>query len=116
MTSVSQPFFSQWASGLATGTYPASSATYATVTRGMRTQAQGFVSIVNSHAQTNSSLNEEFDRNTGQYRLLQICARGKDADGRLFALTGYSIGARDLTWSYASWLSNSQAAAGTPVF
>ncbi|KDN42624.1 glycoside hydrolase family 15 protein [Tilletiaria anomala UBC 951] len=93
VTIVSQPFFAQFASGLATGMYAANSATYATLTRGMKAQADGFVQVVQSHAQTNGSMNEEMDRNSG-----------------------YNVGARDLTWNYASWLTKSQAANGTPAF
>lgn len=93
VTSVSQPFFSQFSSAVAPGTYASSSATYATLTAGMKAQADGFVSVVQSHAQTNGSMNEEMDRNTG-----------------------YNTGARDLTWNYAAWLSKSAAANKTPVF
>ncbi len=55
----------------------------------MKAMANGFVNIVQSHTQSNGSMNEEFSRNTG-----------------------YNTGARDLTWSYAAFVSNDLASQG----
>jgi len=112
VTSISKAFFAQFQSSVAVGTYNKvrqartllclfrssrvllqGSSTYGTLTSGMRTMADGFMQIVESHSFTNASLSEEFD-----------------------ASTGYSRGARDLTWSYAAYLTASLARAGTPAF
>ncbi len=93
VSTVSKPFFSQFSSSVATGTYAAGSAVYNALTAGMRNQADGFLNVVQSHAQTNGSMNEEMDRNTG-----------------------YNTGARDLSWSYVGWWSARAAQSGTPVF
>ncbi len=55
----------------------------------MKAMANGFVNIVNSHAWPNGSLNEEFNKDNG-----------------------FNQGARDLTWSYAAFVSNDLASQG----
>ena len=83
VTSTSAPFFQQFSSGIAAGTYASGSSQYSTLTSGMRAMAKGFVDIAQSHTWTNGSMNEQFNRNTG-----------------------FNQGARDLTWSYAAFISN----------
>ncbi|PWN47924.1 hypothetical protein IE53DRAFT_320361 [Violaceomyces palustris] len=92
VTTISQPFFRQFSSSISTGSYPSSSTQYVSLTKGMKAMADGFVDIVNTHAWPNGSIAEEFDRNTG-----------------------YNTGARDLTWSYAAFLTSNYAAAGNPI-
>ncbi|SPO38785.1 related to Glucoamylase precursor [Pseudozyma flocculosa] len=89
ITSISLPFFQQFASGLSTGTFAAGSSQFNNIITGMKTMSKGFVDIVQSHSWTNGSLNEEFNRDTG-----------------------FNQGARDLTWSYAAFVSNDGAANG----
>ena len=43
-------------------TYPANSSQYQTILQGMVTFADSFMATVQTHARTNGSLNEEFDR------------------------------------------------------
>ncbi|SNX85663.1 related to Glucoamylase precursor [Melanopsichium pennsylvanicum] len=89
VTSTSLPFYTQFSSSAATGTFSSGSSQYTALTSGMKAMADGFVNIVNSHSWPNGSLNEEFNRNTG-----------------------YNQGARDLTWSYAAFVSNDLASQG----
>ncbi|KAK0553425.1 hypothetical protein OC846_001300 [Tilletia horrida] len=93
VSSTNQNFFSQFQSGVSTGSYGAGSKTYSTLVQGMKNQADGFMSIVNQHAAANGSLAEEFSR-----------------------YNGYEVGARDLTWSYAAFLSADAARSGRAVF
>ncbi|SPO29368.1 related to Glucoamylase precursor [Ustilago trichophora] len=89
VTSTSLPFYRQFSSSAATGTFSSGSSQYTALTSGMKAMANGFVNIVNSHSWPNGSLNEEFNRNTG-----------------------FNQGARDLTWSYAAFVSNDLASQG----
>lgn len=89
VTSTSLPFYRQFSSSAAPGTFSSGSSQYTTLTSGMKAMANGFVNMVNSHSWPNGSLNEEFNRNTG-----------------------YNQGARDLTWSYAAFVSNDLASQG----
>ncbi|PWY96881.1 hypothetical protein BCV70DRAFT_209036 [Testicularia cyperi] len=89
VTSTSLPFFQQFSSGATAGTFASGSTQFNALTSGMKAMANGFVNICQSHTQTNGSMNEEFSRNTG-----------------------YNTGARDLTWSYAAFVSNDGAANG----
>ncbi|KAN0061885.1 hypothetical protein ACQY0O_005879 [Thecaphora frezii] len=93
VTSISLPFFQQFVPGLAAGTYGSSSSQYASILSGLKTMSTGFVDIVQSHSWTNGSLNEEFNRNTG-----------------------FNQGARDLTWSYAAFVSNDAAGKGNFLY
>lgn len=81
ITATSLPFFTDLDSAAAVGTYASSSSTYSTIVAAVRTYADGFVSIVQTHAMTNGSLSEQFDK-----------------------ASGTSLSARDLTWSYAALL------------
>ncbi|SJX64326.1 related to Glucoamylase precursor [Sporisorium reilianum f. sp. reilianum] len=89
VTQTSLPFFRQFSSAAAAGSYASGSSQYTALTSGMRAMASGFVDIVNAHAWANGSLNEEFNR-----------------------INGFNQGARDLTWSYAAFVSNDLAAQG----
>ncbi|CDR99705.1 related to Glucoamylase precursor [Sporisorium scitamineum] len=89
VSEVSLPFYRQFSNGVGAGTYGSGSSRYTELTAGMRAMADGFLGIVNSHAWQNGSLNEEFDRENG-----------------------FNQGARDLTWSYAAFVSNDLAVQG----
>ncbi|OOF92881.1 glycoside hydrolase family 15 protein [Aspergillus carbonarius ITEM 5010] len=81
VTDVSLDFFQALYSSAATGTYSSSSATYSSIVDAVKTFADGFVSIVESHAASNGSLSEQFGKSDG-----------------------LELSARDLTWSYAALL------------
>ncbi|KAI2793983.1 Glucoamylase [Penicillium oxalicum] len=81
ITSTSLAFFKDVYPSAATGTYASGSTTFNAIISAVKTYADGYVSIVQSHSYANGSLSEQFDRTTG-----------------------LSISARDLTWSYAALL------------
>ncbi|KAF8637794.1 hypothetical protein AX17_002564 [Amanita inopinata Kibby_2008] len=83
VTSVSQPFFSAFSSGISTGTYNSTSSTFNTLTSAIKTYADSFVAIVAKYTPSNGGLAEQYDRNTGK-----------------------PTSAADLTWSYASLLTS----------
>lgn len=58
----------------------------------MTTRADRFMATVQYHQHDNGSLSEQFNR-----------------------WTGFEQGARDLTWSYASFISAADARAGQPM-
>ena len=89
ITSVSQPFFSTFVSGISTGTYPSDSSTFSTLTSSIRSFADSFAAIVAKYTPTNGGLSEQFDKNTG-----------------------VPVSAVDLTWSYASLLTSGMARGG----
>lgn len=89
VTSTSLPFFRDFSSSITAGTYPAGSPEYTTLYTTIEAYADGFVSKVQQYAQNNGSLAEQYDRNTGQ-----------------------PLSARDLTWSYASFLTAAARRAG----
>lgn len=86
ITSTSLAFYRQFASSATTGSFSSTSDQYITLTTAIKRMADGFVQIVNQHAWHNGSLNEQFNRNTG-----------------------FNQGARDLTWSYAAFVTNDWA-------
>jgi glucoamylase len=59
----------------------------------MKTYADTFIATGQLHAYSNGSLSEEFSRTDG-----------------------YSVGARDLTWSYGSFLTTFAAREGSTAF
>ncbi|KAH8702377.1 putative glycosyl hydrolase, family 15 [Talaromyces proteolyticus] len=81
ITSTSLPFFTDLVSTAAVGNYSSSSATYESITSAVKTYADGFVSVVQKYTPSNGSLAEQFSRDDGT-----------------------PLSARDLTWSYASFL------------
>ncbi|TGJ85214.1 hypothetical protein E0Z10_g3547 [Xylaria hypoxylon] len=89
VTSTSLAFFRALVPSVAAGTYPSTSATYTTIYNAVFLYADGFVGKVQQYAQTNGSLAEQYDRNTGA-----------------------ALSARDLTWSYASFLTAAARRAG----
>ncbi|KAI1333966.1 carbohydrate-binding module family 20 protein [Xylariaceae sp. FL0016] len=89
VTSTSLSFFQALVSGVTAGTYSSSSTTYTDIYNAVFTYADGFVNIVDTYAMSNGSLSEQYDRNTGT-----------------------PLSARDLTWSYASFLTAAARRAG----
>ncbi|KAL1962884.1 hypothetical protein VTN77DRAFT_9062 [Rasamsonia byssochlamydoides] len=81
ITDVSLAFFQSLYSGAAVGTYSSSSSEYASIVDAVKTYADGFLSIVETHAMTNGSLSEQYSKTDG-----------------------FQLSARDLTWSYAALL------------
>jgi glucoamylase len=81
VNSVSLPFFKDLVPSTATGTYAKGSATYNSITAAVRTYADDFVAVVQKYTPADGSLAEQFNRNTGA-----------------------PLSARDLTWSYAAFL------------
>ncbi|KAI0541639.1 glycoside hydrolase family 15 protein [Xylaria digitata] len=81
VTSTSLAFFKALVPSVTAGTYASTSDTYTTIYNAVFLYADGFVGKVQQYAQTNGSLAEQYDRNSGA-----------------------PLSARDLTWSYASFL------------
>ena len=81
ITQTSLPFFQDLVSSAALGNYSSSSSTYSSITSAVMTYADGFYSIVQQYTPTSGSLAEQFGRDTGT-----------------------ALSARDLTWSYAAFL------------
>jgi glucoamylase len=75
------------------GTYESSSSTYTTIVDAMKSYADTFIATGQEHAMTNGSLSEEFSRTDG-----------------------LEVGARDLTWSYGSFLTTYLAREGSTAF
>lgn len=78
---VSLPFFRDIVPSIATGTYASDSETYENITSAVRTYADDFIAVVQKYTPADGSLDEQYDRDTGVPR-----------------------SARDLTWSYAAFL------------
>jgi len=74
-------FFQDFSPSIATGSYDSSTTTYATLTKAIRTYADGYMGIVEKYTPTNGSLAEQFSRSDGT-----------------------PLSAGDLTWSYAAFL------------
>ncbi|KAI1106724.1 carbohydrate-binding module family 20 protein [Jackrogersella minutella] len=89
VTSTSLAFFQALSSGVTAGTYASSTTTYTNLYNAVYAYADGFVDIVSKYAPTNGSLAEQYDRNSGT-----------------------PLSARDLTWSYASFLTVAARRAG----
>ncbi|KAF5015809.1 hypothetical protein F66182_12723, partial [Fusarium sp. NRRL 66182] len=81
ITSTSLAFFRDVYSSAAVGTYASGSIAFQAIISAVKTYADGYVSIVQTHALTNGSLSEQFDKSAGT-----------------------ELSARDLTWSYAALL------------
>ncbi|KAI8944435.1 family 15 glycosyl hydrolase [Xylaria longipes] len=81
VTSTSLAFFQALVPSVTAGTYASSSDTYTTIYNAVFLYADGFISQVSQYAPSNGSLAEQYDRNSGA-----------------------PLSARDLTWSYASFL------------
>ncbi|EIW63814.1 glucoamylase [Trametes versicolor FP-101664 SS1] len=89
VTATSLPFFQQFSSGIAAGTFPSTSATYTTLTTAIKTFADGFVAVNAQYTPSNGGLAEQYSRSTGA-----------------------PVSAVDLTWSYAATLTAFHARAG----
>ncbi|KAI0831613.1 carbohydrate-binding module family 20 protein [Hypoxylon sp. FL0890] len=89
VTSLSLPFFQALDSGVAAGTYSSDSDTYTTLYNAVYAYADGFINVVSEYAASNGSLSEQYDRSSGT-----------------------PLSARDLTWSYASFLTAAARRAG----
>ncbi|KAI1863995.1 uncharacterized protein JN550_009274 [Neoarthrinium moseri] len=81
VTSTSLAFFKALYSSAAAGTYASGSSTYTALHDAVLNYAEGFVNNVATYAASNGSLAEQYDRNNGT-----------------------PLSARDLTWSYAAFL------------
>lgn len=94
VSSLTQSFFKQFLSTATAGTtYSSGSAEFSTLISGLNTYGDTFVATAQLHAANNGSLSEQFSRTDGLER-----------------------GARDLTWSYASFLTTAVARAGKIAF
>ena len=89
VTSISLPFFAQFNSSVAVGTYGSTSATYTSFTSAIKTFADGFIAVVAKYTPSNGGLAEQYSRSNGT-----------------------PVSAVDLTWSYAAALTAFQARAG----
>ncbi|KAK2461229.1 hypothetical protein APHAL10511_006756 [Amanita phalloides] len=89
VTSISQPFFSTFVSGISAGTYSSGSSTFNTLTTSIKSFADSFVAIVAKYTPSGGELYEQYDRNTG-----------------------VPTSAIDLTWSFASLLTSDMARNG----
>jgi glucoamylase len=89
VTSTSLAFFRDLVPSVTAGTYAAGSARYTELYNAVYLYADGFVNVVATYAQSNGSMAEQFDKNTGQ-----------------------PLSARDLTWSYAALLTTVARRAG----
>lgn len=86
VTSTSLPFFKDFQSSIAVGTYKSGSPTFDFLTSAVKTYADGFLIIFEQFTPSNGSISEQFDRNTGT-----------------------PLSAYDLTWSFASFLTAGNA-------
>ncbi|KAF7799714.1 hypothetical protein EIP86_010956 [Pleurotus ostreatoroseus] len=89
VTSISQPFFAQFSSGVAVGTYASSTSTFQTLTTAIKTFADGFILENAKYTPSSGELSEQYDRNSGS-----------------------QLSAVDLTWSYAAALTAFAARGG----
>ena len=85
VTSTSLAFFRDLVPSISSGTYASGSSTYSSVISAVAAYADGYMNVVATYARTNGSLGEQYDRGTGA-----------------------PLSARDLTWSYAAFLSAAQ--------
>uniref|UniRef100_A0A8H7XMJ0 Glucoamylase n=1 Tax=Psilocybe cubensis TaxID=181762 RepID=A0A8H7XMJ0_PSICU len=81
VTSISLPFFQQFSSSVAVGTYASTTSTFTTLTNGVQNFAEGTLAIIAKFTPSNGGLSEQFIKTSG-----------------------VPTSANDLTWSYASML------------
>jgi len=86
---VNSGFFNDLVSNTAKGNHASNSPDFAKLTTAVRNYADGFVAIAQKHADNNGALSEQFSRDNG-----------------------LELSARDLTWSYASFLTMESARNG----
>ncbi|KAI6631614.1 hypothetical protein MCOR14_007737 [Pyricularia oryzae] len=89
VTNVSLPFFRDLSSSVAVGSYASDSTTFTQIIDAALVYADGFIEVVQRYAGANGSLDEQIDKNNGSQR-----------------------SARDLTWSYAAFLTATDRRAG----
>jgi glucoamylase len=89
VTQLSLPFFRDLLPSITAGTYPSTSDTYTSIINAVSTYADGFMSVAAARVASDGSMPEQFDRNTGQ-----------------------PLGASDLTWNYAAFLTAAARRAG----
>ncbi|KAF7312552.1 Glucoamylase [Mycena indigotica] len=89
VTSISLPFFRQFLSSVAVGTYASATSTFTTLTAAIKTFADDTLAIHAKYTPANGALAEQFNR-----------------------ATGAPLSAADLTWSYAAALTAFSARAG----
>ncbi|KND94543.1 Glucoamylase [Tolypocladium ophioglossoides CBS 100239] len=89
VTDTSLAFFQDLIPGVARGSYSGESSTFLGIVTAVSAYADGFVNIVATYAAPNGSLAEQFSRNDG-----------------------HPLSARDLTWSYAAFLTAATRRAG----
>lgn len=81
VTTTSQPFFSLFSPGIATGTIASSSSTFSSLTTAIKNYADSFVAVVAKYTPSGGGLSEQYSRSNGS-----------------------PLSAVDLTWSYAALL------------
>ncbi|KAJ7160073.1 glucoamylase [Mycena filopes] len=89
VTSISLPFFQQFSSSIAVGTYASSTPTFTTLTAAVKTFADGFIATNAKYTPSGGGLAEQYSRSNGA-----------------------PVSAVDLTWSYAATLTAFGARAG----
>lgn len=89
VTATSLSFFRDLVPNVAVGTYASNTATYTTLLNAVQAHADGFVDIVAQYTPASGALDEQFHK-----------------------VNGSPLGAADLTWSYASFLTATARRAG----
>ncbi|KAI1479476.1 carbohydrate-binding module family 20 protein [Daldinia eschscholtzii] len=89
VTSTSLSFFRDLIPNIQAGTYKAGDDTYTTIYNAVYLYADGFVNVVSQYAESNGAMAEQYERNSGT-----------------------PLSARDLTWSYAAFLTAAARRAG----
>ncbi|KAI6780390.1 Glucoamylase-like protein [Emericellopsis cladophorae] len=89
VSQTSLSFFRDLLPGIATGTYASNSATYTSIITAVSNYADGFVAKVQQYTPSDGSLAEQYSK-----------------------FNGSPVGARDLTWSYAAFLTATSRRAG----
>lgn len=89
VTDISQAFFKDLVPGISPGSYRSDSSTFQTLVQAVSAYADDFVNVVAKYTPANGALAEQFSKDDGT-----------------------PMSARDLTWSYASFLSAADRRAG----
>lgn len=89
VTTISQPFFATFSTGIAPGTYASSTATYKALVPAIKDFADSFVAVVAKYTPSGGGLAEQYSRSNGS-----------------------PVSAADLTWSYAALLTTDGARKG----
>lgn len=90
ITPLSQPFFAQFDSSAAPGTYSSSSSEFSKFTQAVKELADSYVALAANYTPSDGGLAEQYDRNSGS-----------------------ALSAVDLTWSYASAITAFEARNGS---